>query len=163
MIAREAGIEPLADKLFADPSLDPLAEAAAFVNAEAGFADAHGGARRRARHPVRALGRRRRAGAASCASGCGPKACCRAKLMAGKDENNADVAKFRDYFDYDEPIRSVPSHRALAVFRGRTLEILDAKLALDEEAGAGHSPSLAEGRIAAAPGLEPARPRRPTT
>ena len=39
MIAREAGLEPLADKLFADPSLDPQAEAAAFVNAEAGFAD----------------------------------------------------------------------------------------------------------------------------
>jgi uncharacterized protein len=48
----------------------------------------------------------------------------------GKDENNADVAKFRDYFDYAEPIRSVPSHRALAVFRGRALELLDAKLLL---------------------------------
>ena len=33
-------------------------------------------------------------------------------LMAGKDEHNPDVAKFRDYFDYDEPIRTVPSHRA---------------------------------------------------
>ena len=41
MIAREAGLEPLADKLFADPTLEPLAEAAAFINAEAGFADAH--------------------------------------------------------------------------------------------------------------------------
>ena len=40
LIAREAGIEPLADRLFADPALEPLAEAAAFVNAEAGFADA---------------------------------------------------------------------------------------------------------------------------
>ncbi|HEY0818726.1 MAG TPA: Tex-like N-terminal domain-containing protein, partial [Rhizobacter sp.] len=40
MIAREAGLEPLADKLFADPTLDPAAEAAAFINAEAGFADA---------------------------------------------------------------------------------------------------------------------------
>ena len=40
MIAREAGIEPLADKLFADPSLDPATEAAAFINAEGGFADA---------------------------------------------------------------------------------------------------------------------------
>ena len=67
--------------------------------------------------------------------------------MAGKDEHNPDVAKFRDYFDYDEPIRTVPSHRALAVFRGRTLEILDAKLVLDEEVMPG-KPSLAEGRIA---------------
>jgi uncharacterized protein len=54
------------------------------------------------------------------------------KLMTGKDENNADVAKFRDYFDYDEPIGRVPSHRALAVFRGRGLEILDAKLLLPD-------------------------------
>src|SRR6201995_3452214 len=43
MIAREAGLEPLADKLFADPSLDPQAEAADFVNADAGFADAFAG------------------------------------------------------------------------------------------------------------------------
>jgi uncharacterized protein len=56
----------------------------------------------------------------------------KSKLMDGKDEANADVAKFRDYFDYDEPIGRVPSHRALAVFRGRALEILDAKLVLPE-------------------------------
>ena len=56
------------------------------------------------------------------------RVCCKSKLMDGKDENHADVAKFRDYFDYDEPIGRVPSHRALAVFRGRGLEILDAKL-----------------------------------
>ena len=79
-IAREAGIEPLADKLFADPTLDPAAEAAAFVKREKGeggedFTDRAGGARRRARHPVRALGRRRRAGAARCANGSGPRAC----------------------------------------------------------------------------------------
>ncbi|MBC7917156.1 MAG: RNA-binding transcriptional accessory protein, partial [Rhodoferax sp.] len=54
------------------------------------------------------------------------------KLAEGKDENNADVSKFRDYFDYDEPIGRVPSHRALAVFRGRALDILDAKLVLPE-------------------------------
>jgi uncharacterized protein len=40
------------------------------------------------------------------------------KLVDGKEEANPDVAKFRDYFDYDEPIGRVPSHRALAVFRG---------------------------------------------
>jgi uncharacterized protein len=71
----------------------------------------------------------------------------RSKLVDGKDPNHADVSKFRDYFDYDEPIRTVPSHRALAVFRGRALEILDAKLALDEEVVPGQ-PTLAEGRIA---------------
>jgi uncharacterized protein len=78
--------------------------------------------------------------------------------MAGKDENHPDVAKFRDYFDYDEPIGRVPSHRALAVFRGRALDILDAKLVQPEPlAGAEPPPadrkapavpSLAEGKIA---------------
>jgi uncharacterized protein len=71
----------------------------------------------------------------------------RSKLATGKDENNPDVAKFRDYFDYDEPLGRVPSHRALAVFRGRSLEILDAKLALPVEPEPGQ-PSLAEGRVA---------------
>jgi uncharacterized protein len=76
------------------------------------------------------------------------------KLVDGKDGNHADAAKFRDYFDYDEPIRTVPSHRALAVFRGRTLEWLDAKLVLDEEScpaspGPGRRPHRAP------PGLEP--------
>ncbi|MEN9467013.1 MAG: hypothetical protein RL081_1014 [Pseudomonadota bacterium] len=89
------------------------------------------------------------------------------KLAEGKDENNADVSKFRDYFDYDEPIGRVPSHRALAVFRGRALDILDAKLVLPEPPSASNQAlapansaqtaiktraapvvSLAEGRIA---------------
>jgi uncharacterized protein len=71
----------------------------------------------------------------------------KSSLMAGKDENNADIAKFRDYFEYDEPIGRVPSHRALAVFRGRALDILDAKLVLPVEPEPG-KPSVAEGRIA---------------
>jgi uncharacterized protein len=69
------------------------------------------------------------------------------RLVEGKDGNHADAVKFRDYFDYAEPMRTVPSHRALAVFRGRTLEWLDAKLVLDEEVVPG-KPGLAEGRIA---------------
>jgi uncharacterized protein len=71
----------------------------------------------------------------------------KSKLIEGKDELNADVSKFRDYFDYDEPICRVPSHRALAVFRGRTQEFLDVKLVLDEEVIPGQ-PTMAEGRIA---------------
>jgi uncharacterized protein len=146
MIAREAGIEPLADKLYADPSLDPMAEAAAFINAEVGFADAFAvldGVRdilseRWAEDAV--LVRKLR-------EWLWEEGIFRSKLMDGKDENNADIAKFRDYFDYDEPIRTVPSHRALAVFRGRTQEVLDAKLVLDEELQPGQ-PSMAEGRIA---------------
>jgi protein Tex len=75
-----------------------------------------------------------------------------AKLSAGKDENHPDVAKFRDYFDYDEPIARVPSHRALAVFRGRSLEILDAKLIAPEVAPFG----APVGSPGAAPASSPA-------
>ncbi|MBV8470641.1 MAG: RNA-binding transcriptional accessory protein [Burkholderiaceae bacterium] len=146
MIAREAGLEPLADKLFADPVLDPQAEAAAFINADAGFADAFA-----ALDGVRDLLSERWAEDAvlvgKLREWLWAEGLFQSKLMAGKDENNPDVAKFRDYFDYAEPIRTVPSHRALAVFRGRTQEFLDAKLVLDEESVPGQ-PGLAEGRIA---------------
>uniref|UniRef100_UPI00257B0597 Tex family protein n=1 Tax=Aquabacterium sp. UBA2148 TaxID=1946042 RepID=UPI00257B0597 len=146
MIAREAGIEPLADKLFADPMLDPQAEAAALINAEAGFADAFA-----VLDGVRDILSERWAEDADLIrklrDWLWDEGLFQSKLMAGKDENHPDVAKFRDYFDYDEPIRTVPSHRALAVFRGRTQEFLDAKLVLDEEVVPG-KPTMAEGRIA---------------
>jgi uncharacterized protein len=146
MIAREAGLEPLADKLFADPSLDPASEAAAFINAEAGFADAFA-----VLDGVRDLLSERWAEDATLVGKLREwlweEGLLKSKLMDGKDENNADVSKFRDYFDYDEPINRVPSHRALAVFRGRTQEFLDAKLVVDEEIVPGQ-PTLAEGRIA---------------
>ena len=154
MIAREAGIEPLADALFTDPALDPLVHAAAYLNADAGFTDAQAVldgvrdilAERWAEDP--ALVRSLRDWLWS-------EGLFQSKLLAGKDGEHADHAKFRDYFDYAEPISRVPSHRALAVFRGRTLELLDARLVLDEvpattatPAGAKASASLAEGRIA---------------
>ncbi|MCO5978072.1 Tex family protein [Ideonella oryzae] len=146
MIAREAGLEPLADKLFADPSLDPMAEASAFVNPDAGFADAFA-----VLDGVRDLLSERWAEDAALVGKLREwlwaEGLFQSKLAPGKDENHPDHSKFRDYFDYDEPIRTVPSHRALAVFRGRTLEILDAKLVLDEEVVPGQ-PTLAEGRIA---------------
>ncbi|MGY0194915.1 Tex family protein [Leptothrix sp. BB-4] len=155
MIAREAGIEPLADRLFADPTLDPRAEAQAFIAAyeggaealaTAGFADALA-----VLDGVRDILSERWAEDAvlvrQLREWLWEEGLFKSKLADGKDENNPDHAKFRDYFDYDEPIHKVPSHRALAVFRGRTLEILDARLALDEEAVPG-TPSLAEGKIA---------------
>jgi uncharacterized protein len=146
LIAREAGIEPLADQLFADPALDPAVEAAAFVNADAGFADAPAvldGVRdilsERWAEDAVLVGRLR--------DWLWAEGRLRAKLMPGKDENAADVAKFRDYFDFDEAIRSVPSHRALAVFRARALDILEARLSPPDEDGAA-AVSAAEGRIA---------------
>ena len=156
MIAREAGLEPLADKLFADPTLDPLTEATAFVDADAGFADTLAVldgvrdilAERWAEDAV-LVGKLR--------EWLWAEGRFQSKLLDGKDANHPDTAKFRDYFDYAEAIRTVPSHRALAVFRGRTLELLDAKLVLEDAPAAvaattsGKTPptvSLAEGRIA---------------
>ena len=145
MIAREAGIEPLADKLFADPSLVPLAEAAAFVNLEGGFADAQA-----VLDGVRDILSERWAEDATLVrklrDWLWSDGLFQSKLMDGKDGTHPDNAKFRDYFDYAEPIRTVPSHRALAVFRGRTLELLDAKLVLDEEVVAGRRARQAAGR-----------------
>jgi uncharacterized protein len=150
-IAREAGIEPLADRLFDDPTLDPASQATAFVKAEKGeggedfttVAAVLDGVRdilseRWAEQPA-LVGQLR--------EWLWSDGLFKSRLMAGKDENNADVAKFRDYFEYDEPIGRVPSHRALAVLRGRQLQILDAKLALPVEPEPGR-PSLAEGQIA---------------
>ena len=146
-IAREAGLEPLADALFADPSLEPLREAAAFVNAEAGFADVPA-----VLDGVRDLLAGRWAEDAALVGTLREwlwaEGLFAAKLAAGKDELNADVAKFRDYFDYAEPISRVPSHRALAVFRGRSLEVLDARLAIDEPAPTPGQTGVAELRIA---------------
>lgn len=155
MIAREAGLEPLADRLFADPMLDPLAEATAFVAAydggaaklaEGGYADALA-----VLDGVRDLLSERWAEDAGLVktlrAWLWEEGLFKSKRMDGKNELDPEVAKFRDYFDYDEPIRTVPSHRALAVFRGRTQEILEAKLVLDEVVVPGQ-PTLAEGRIA---------------
>ena len=150
MIAREAGIEPLADKLFANPSLDPQAEAAAFINAELGFTDAAlvlDGARdilseRWAEDA--ALVRKLR-------EWLWDEGSFQSKLQGGKDVNHPDVSKFRDYFDYAEPIRTVPSHRALAVFRGRALEFLDAKLVTPDEVAAQIETSASTGSVLAAP------------
>jgi protein Tex len=151
MIAREAGIEPLADRLFADPTLNPLTEAATYINAELNFADAAA-----VLDGVRdilserwgedaALVRKLRDWLWS-------DGIFRSTLMDGKDALHPDHSKFRDYFDYAQTIRTVPSHRALAVFRGRTLELLDAKLVAPEPATTETSPtspiSLAEGHIA---------------
>ena len=164
LIAREAGLEPLADRLFADPGLDPHTEAAALIAAypggtaalaEAGFADAFAvldGVRdllsERWAEDALLVGKLR--------EWLWSEGLLHSALTDGKDPSQADNAKFRDYFDYDEPIRNVPSHRALAVFRGRTLEILDAKLVLNEQAMVGQpagskvppAVSVAEGRIA---------------
>ena len=154
-IAKEFGIEPLADKLFADPTLDPAVEAAAFTKPPEVLDDGKPGAdfstvpavldgvrdilsERWAEDPTLVQGLREWLWAEGLLA---------AKKVEGKNENDPEVSKFRDYFDYDEPMGRVPSHRALAVFRGRALEMLEAKLVLPIEPEPG-KPSLAEGKIA---------------
>jgi protein Tex len=136
MIAREAGLEPLADKLFADPTLVPADEARAFVRTEKTEAGDDFTTVQAVLDGVRDLLSERWAEDPKLVQDLREwlwaEGLFKSKLMDGKDENNADVAKFRDYFDYDEPIGRVPSHRALAVFRGRALDFLDAKLVLPE-------------------------------
>jgi uncharacterized protein len=151
MIAKEAGLEPLADKLFADPTLNPTVEAEAFILPAGKIEGADFTTVAAVLDGVRDLLSERWAEDAALVQSLREwlwaEGLFRSKLSAGKDENNPDVAKFRDYFDYDEPIGRVPSHRALAVFRGRALEMLDAKLVLPVEPEPG-KPSLAEGKIA---------------
>ncbi len=150
-IAREAGIEPLADKLYADPTLDPAAEAQAFVLPQKTEAGDDFTTVAAVLDGVRDILSERWAEDAALVQSLREwlwaEGLFTSKLATGKDENHPDVAKFRDYFDYDEPIGRVPSHRALAVFRGRAQEILDVKLVLPVEPEPG-KPSIAEGKIA---------------
>ncbi|MBK3772666.1 S1 RNA-binding domain-containing protein [Azospirillum brasilense] len=145
-IAREAGLEPLADRLLADPSRQPDAEAAGFVSADKGVADvkaALDGARHilveRFGEDAELVGRLRAAMA--------DKGVVTSKVI---EEKRAEGAKFSDYFEFDEPWAKVPSHRALALFRGRTQGVLDIRLDLPVEEG---QPHPAERTIAAHTGI----------
>jgi uncharacterized protein len=133
-IAREAGLEPLADALFADPILDPHVEAAKFVNgkpaAENGVPDvkaALDGARdilvERFAETAELLAKLR--------ARMWERGIVTSKVAKGKE--SAEAEKFRDYYDYSETIRTIPSHRALALFRGQALEILTINLSLGDE------------------------------
>ena len=161
MIAREAGLEPLADRLWADPTLNPATEAEAFTTPAGTVEGADFSTVPAVLDGVRDLLSERWAEDAALVQSLREwlwlEGLLKSSLAPGKDENHPDVAKFRDYFDYDEPIGRVPSHRALAVFRGRALEFLDVKLVLPEPPESAAStgsarpvavPSLAEGRIA---------------
>ena len=150
-IAREAGLEPLADLLFSDPTRVPADEAQAYVRADKGEDGSDFTTVAAVLDGVRDILSERWAEDAalvrSLREWLWQEGLVRSRKIEGKDENHPDNAKFRDYFDYEEPIARVPSHRALAVFRARALDILDVRLVLPEEAQPGQ-PSVAEGRIA---------------
>ena len=149
-IAREFGVEPLADQLWADPTLDPAQAAQPFVKAEKGEGGEDFTTVAAVLDGVRDILAERWAEDAALVQSLREwlwqEGQLQSKLAAGKNEADPEVAKFRDYFDYAEPMSRVPSHRALAVFRGRQLEMLEARL-ITPLAEDGKT-SLAEGRIA---------------
>ncbi|MDR2128559.1 MAG: RNA-binding transcriptional accessory protein, partial [Burkholderiaceae bacterium] len=159
-IAREFGIEPLAERLFENPALDPQQEAQAFVRAEKGEGGEDFTTVPAVLDGVRDILSERWAEDAALVQNLREwlweQALLQSRLVAGKSETDPEAAKFRDYFEYAEPIGRMPSHRALAVFRGRQLGVLDVKLiapqlAAQEGAAAvavAAPVSLAEGRIA---------------
>src|SRR2546430_4995030 len=113
-IAREAGLEPLADLLLSEPSHDPQAAAAGFVDAEKGVADA--GA---ALEGARAILVERFAEDADLIGSLRERVWSRGRLAAKvRDGKQDEGAKFADYFDFAEPLTKLPSHRVLARFRG---------------------------------------------
>ncbi len=136
-IARQAGLAPLAESLLTDPTLDPATEAAQYLK-EAFTSDdgdnpgvpdikaALEGARQilieQFAEDAELLGTLR--------AHVQSQGVVVSKVAEGKEEAGA---KFRDYFDYSEALGAIPSHRALALFRGRTEEILRVSLKLPEE------------------------------
>jgi uncharacterized protein len=140
-IAREAGIEPLAFGLLENPELTPDDEAEKYLNAEAGFADAKAvldGARQilmeKFAEDAELLG-----GLRQYLSEHGHV---RSTVVEGKE---TEGAKFRDWFDFAEPIATMPSHRALALLRGRNEGMLQVALVLDSEL----DPSTSSGQVQA--------------
>ena len=128
MIAREAGLEPLADGLLNDPNTDPQAAAAVFVDAEKGVADTQA-----ALDGARSILVERFAEDADLIGELREKMWSKghlvAKVRGGKE---TDGAKFSDYFDFSEPYTKLPSHRILAMLRGEKEEVLDLTMEPDE-------------------------------
>jgi uncharacterized protein len=142
-IAREAGLEPLAEALLANPALLPDAEAAKFIDGEKGVADAKAaldGARhilieRMAEEP-KLVGELREWE--------WTEGVLASKVAKGKE---AEGAKFSDYFDFGQRLKDMPSHRILAMLRGRNEGVLDLDLDVPHEQG---KPHPAEAKIKAA-------------
>jgi len=156
-IAKEAGLEPLADRIFQNPDLNPQTEAQIFLEAQASTSPSSNTAEQfpfltvqSILDGIRDILSERWAEDATLLQilrdWLWQEGLLQSKKVADLDENLPDVSKFRDYFDYSEPISHVPSHRALAIFRGRSLEYLEAKLIVPT-ALESSDVSLAESRI----------------
>ncbi|KGM26432.1 RNA-binding transcriptional accessory protein [Photorhabdus luminescens] len=128
-IAIEAGLEPLADSLWQDPQQEPEQVAATFIDPDKGVADTKA-ALDGARYILMERFAEDAALLAKVRDYLWKNAHLAAKVVAGKEEEGA---KFRDYFDHHEPIAQIPSHRALAMFRGRNEGILQLSLNADPQ------------------------------
>jgi uncharacterized protein len=139
-MAIEAGLEPLATLLLTDPMRDPEQAAAGFLNAEQGIADS-----KAALDGARYILMERFAEQADLLEKLRDylwqNATLRARVVAGKEQEGA---KFKDYFEHDEPLHKAPSHRVLAMLRGRNEGILNLALVTGED----ESASPCEGIIA---------------
>ena len=131
-IAREAGLEPLADTILADAGCDPVELAAGYLNPDAGVADA-----KAALDGARDILAERYAENADLLAHMRDHVWSRgylySKVAQGKSEEGAN---FRDWFDFSEPLRSLPSHRVLALLRGRQQGVLEIRVGLDPESDA---------------------------
>jgi uncharacterized protein len=130
-IAKEAGLEPLADALFGDPALTPEEVAAGYVDADKGVADAAAaldGARQilmeRFAEDAELVGQLREK--------LWGEGVLKSSVISGKEQEGA---KFSDYFDYVEALEKIPSHRALALFRGRNEGVLNLNLEMPQDEG----------------------------
>ncbi|MEU2829274.1 Tex family protein [Streptomyces lavendulae] len=142
-IAREAGLEPLAEGLLADPSVEPAVAAAAFVDADKGVADAAA-----ALEGARAVLTEKFAEDADLIGDLRERMWTRGRLAAKVREGQEEAgAKFADYFDFAEPFTALPSHRVLAMLRGEKEDVLTLDLEPEPPADA-PGPSTYEGLIA---------------
>src|SRR5216110_460362 len=136
-IAREAGLEPLAEGLLSDPTVDPAAAAAAFVDPDKGVADAAA-----ALDGARAILVERFAEDAVLIGELRGRVWTRGRLVSKvRDGKQEAGAKFADYFDFAEPLTKLPSHRILAMFRGEKEDVLD--VSLEPEEGDGYEVRIA--------------------
>ena len=157
-IAREAGLEPLADALLADPTLDPQAEAKKYlksVPAKDGVEAIDVPDVKTALEGARDILVERFAETAPLLEKLRQRLWTQGIVTSTvvKGKEAAEEEKFRDYYAYAEPIKDIPSHRALALFRGRTLGVLSVTLGLGEELEA-LDPHPCTAMIAAHVGIE---------
>ncbi|WP_140946156.1 Tex family protein, partial [Micromonospora sp. XM-20-01] len=145
-IAREAGLEPLADTLLADPAQDPKAVAAGFADPDKGVADAAA-----ALDGARAILIERFAEDADLIGTLREQMWSRGRLVSRVREGQETAgAKFADYFDFAEPYPKLPSHRILAMFRGEKEGVLELTMdpEADGDADANPGPSRYEAAVA---------------